>query len=142
MQPYPVECTTNCILANLCASCLQFLLKFSSCCEWLVHHFPNNGSSCSFTYFTRTPFSRQIGSQPMFFPFPNDGPNHTDGDLEHVRDLSISHSTIMMVNYNHMKLRELLCPCHVTAKSLMTIQTTRRRFGAWRALIDQRRFAN
>ena len=112
MQPYPVECTTNSILANLCASCLQFLLKFS-CCEWLADHFPNNGSSHLFAYFTRMPFSRQIGSQPTFLPFPNDGPNRTNGDLEHVRDLSISHSMIMMVNYNHMKLlRELLCLCH------------------------------
>ena len=103
------ECTPTRWSVRLIVSLLTFVPAACSS-FWSSPHVVNG---LCITYFTRMPFSRQIGSQPMFLPFPNDGPNPTNGDLDHVTDLSISHSTIMMVNYNHTKLlRELLCLRH------------------------------
>lgn len=96
---------------------ILFLIIYLPACGWCMHYFLAYESSCSFTYFTRTSFPKQIISQLIFISILNDGSNCSD------REFSVTHSIIIWINYHLMKFwKEFLCHCENHHRSQLEFQ--------------------
>ena len=104
----------------------------------LVRHFPNNGSSCLFTHFMKTPFSREVSSQAMFLIMA------LIVLMGILSMLEIFQYPIPWLRWSIITIQSCWerAPLHVTAKSSTSIQSTWRHHGAWHALTGQWRFSN